>query len=186
MSMIKPILIFVTATFALATPALAQNARPPQPQQQPPMGAPNTTPPPPTGAPNTTPPQTEPIQPEEQCPHFVRGSKLAVSDVDRGVSVRLTSAQSANVPQLRDMAREFQRVMEQQIEQQAAGSASGSAQGRIPPLDISVKDVAGGAVVTVRAEHSEDVGRVRKQAREVESFWKSSACITGKPTPASR
>lgn len=187
--MIKPILIFVTASFALATSAVAQN----MPQQQPPAGPPTTTPQPPARAPNTTPPpanrapqQTAPIQPEEQCPHFVRGSKLAVSDVERGVSVKLTSAQSANVPQLRDMAREFERVMEQQIAQQSTENASGSAQGRIPPLDISVKDVASGAVVTVLAEHSEDVGRVRKQAHEVESFWKSSACINGKATPSSR
>lgn len=160
--MIKLILVFVTATVALAVPAIAQNA------------------------PTTSPHQTEPMPAQEQCPHFVRGSKLAVSNVDRGVAVRLTSAQSANVAQLRQMVREFQRVMEEQIAQQAAGSASGSAQAQIPPLDISVKDVAGGAMVTVQAEHAEDVGRVRTQAHEVEAFWKESACITGKPVHASR
>lgn len=120
-----------------------------------------------------------PIEQVPDCPTFVRGSKLAVSNVDRGVAARLTTKERAYVGELRQMIREFQRLIDEKVEEEAVASANGTAQASIPPLDIAVEDIAGGALVTVRAERLADVAMVRDQARGIESFWETSACTRG-------
>lgn len=125
------------------------------------------------------PPETLPQEPEVvQCPEFIRGSKLTVKDVKNGVALDLTTTVTANVPMLRQLTRDFVAAVEQHVEAQAK-SATVAPDERLPPLDMTTKDIEGGAQLIVRAKNAEDVATIRSEARDVEAAWATSECVTG-------
>lgn len=129
--------------------------------------------------PGPPPETTQPSEPEVvQCPEFIKGSKLTVSNVKNGVALNLTTSVAANVPMLRQLTRDFVEAVEQHAEAQAK-SADMDPDAKLPPLDMSTKDIDGGAQLIVRAKNAEDVATIRSEARDVEAAWATSECVTG-------
>jgi hypothetical protein len=130
-------------------------------------------------------PAAEPEPPE--CPDFVRGAKLSVRDVEGGVRFKVTAGRTGYVAPLRETLHELQRFVAQN---QARSAVQVTSEGNptrvyaIPPMAIAVKDVAGGALVTVRAEADTSVDELRIQARQIEKLWHASTCINGEDSLA--
>src|SRR5690606_25575885 len=98
------------------------------------------------------PPETMQQEPEVvQCPEFIRGSKLTVKNVKDGVALDLTTTVTANIPMLRQLTRDFVAAVEQHAEAQAK-SVTMDPDEKLPPLDMSTKDIDGGAQLIVRAK----------------------------------
>jgi hypothetical protein len=165
-----------TATTSMAqgsaqTPRPQQPAQPQQQQQQP-------------KAPESS--QANPESDQTNCPDFVRGSKLTVNEIDRGVQVTVTTPKSGSVQSLRTMTHNAAGYVESNERHgSAAPSKQGgqqAQQGQLPPLDITVTDIADGAKVNVKAKNSGDIPAVREQAKKLEKLWQTDACINGQQT----
>lgn len=133
--------------------------------------------------------QQQPTAPSDHtdkrdCPDFVRGSKLSVTQIDQGVVVTLTTPTEASVQSLRTMAHNAAGYVESNERKGTKAPAKqGSAEGQLPPLDITVTDIDGGAKVSVKAQNKGDVGAVREQAKKIEEMWKTDACVNGQQIP---
>ena len=126
-------------------------------------------------------PGTEEV-PNPECPDFIRGAKLTVTNVDQGVQFKLLAGQPVHVESLRAMTRElaeFVEAHEPSTTTMPEDPAAATQTLPIPPIEIVVKDVAGGALVTVKAENRTDVNELRLQAESVQELWRSSQCING-------
>lgn len=127
------------------------------------------------------PPETMQESPQTvECPEFIRGSRLKVSNVRDGVALNLTTSNRENIPLLRQLTRDFVSAVEQHAEAQAK-AADMDPDAKMPPLDMKTKDIDGGSQLIVRAENSEDVATIRREARDVEEAWQTSECVTGIP-----
>lgn len=126
----------------------------------------------------TTPMPEEAPTESESCPAFMRGAKLSVSNTERGVTFRVTAAQDPYVAPLREMLRRLALLIERHADATAAQPPDPESVA-IPPVDITIKEIGDGAVVSVRAKQVTDVGLLQLQARAVERFWESSDCING-------
>lgn len=132
-------------------------------------------------------PMDQGAQPTTDCPEFVKGAKLTVANVDKGVELTITTTTKANIPELRKMLHVAADTIAQGSEDQLApGGASetdsATPPDKLPPVDVAVKDIANGARVTVKAKQSSDVAQIRELAGDLDSFWKSSTCVNSKPT----
>jgi hypothetical protein len=139
--------------------------------------------------PATSAAQPPPPAPEsDQCPDYVRGAKLSVRQIDGGVSFEITTGNAGYVSDLRQMLRELAAIVEHHTRAMAADPQpleEGAVE--IPPVDISLKDIPGGVLVTVRAQEVTNVGLVRHQARGIEKLWATSRCINSQSRlPAAR
>jgi hypothetical protein len=115
------------------------------------------------------------------CPTFVQGAKLGVTDIDHGVRISIATDQAKNVPDLRMATRKVVQAIEQH-EAHASNPDRKTAETQdndaaFPPMKIEVKDVTKGVVVTIRAQHDSDVSELREQARALDQMWQSSTCI---------
>lgn len=127
------------------------------------------------------PPETMQQSPQAvECPEFIRGSRLTVSDVKDGVALNLTTTNRQNIPLLRQLTRDFVSAVEQHAEAQAK-AVDMDPDAKMPPLDMKTKDINGGSQLIVRAENAEDVATIRREARDVEAAWQTSECVTGIP-----
>lgn len=117
------------------------------------------------------------------CPAYVRGAKLSVRDIDGGVAFEITTGTAAYVEDLRQMLRELASIVEHHARALAADPHPAENAVPIPPVDIVVKDIPQGVVVTVRARQVTNVGLVRHQAHGVEKLWERSRCVNPRGAP---
>jgi hypothetical protein len=135
-----------------------------------------------TAQPEPLPPEPSPPAPHGdpaqetavECPEFVRGAKLGVTEVDGGVAFEITTMDATHVADLRQMLRELAAVVEHHADAPTPDPALD-----LPPMDITVRDVPSGARIVVQTEGAGNVEQVREHAREVDRFWQSSTCING-------
>lgn len=165
------------ALVGLATTAMAQTSPSrPAPQQ-------------PTSPPRETTPTPEPTQPqveedtEEQCPAFMRGSTLKVTDAKGGVAVSITTPVNDYVEPLRDTLKEVADAVEQESRMQAVIDETGKS---VPPLEVSTKDIRNGGQMVIRTTKKDQVAELREQARGLEQAWANSSCVSGGEQAASR
>jgi hypothetical protein len=138
------------------------------------------------GEPKT--PGAQPGQPSgagaqaHECPEFMKGSKLKVSDTKDGVAITVTTDQKGNVDELRKLVGDVATAVDQQSKAQpkAQAQSTGSEQ-QMPALDVTTKNVDGGSKVTIRPEDQAKLDLVRTQARKLETAWQSSTCAKGSP-----
>jgi hypothetical protein len=120
-------------------------------------------------------PEAAPAETSVECPEFVRGAELTVTNVDRGVAFEITTPRAESVADLRQLLRDLAQVVEAH-----ADSATADAEAlELPPVDIAVSDIPSGARIVVHTEGTNEISQVREHAREVDRFWQSSACING-------
>ena len=116
-------------------------------------------------------------QQQTECPEFVRGSTLSVKKVDRGVQLTIATPRPKNVRLLRAMTYQAAGYIESQ--QRAPSSEDDTVQEGLPPLDLTVADIAGGARVSILAVNKSDVAMVREQANKLQQLWRFNVCVNG-------
>ena len=129
--------------------------------------------------------QADPDDSARTCPSFVHGAKLTVSNIERGVQIKVTTPQPENVAPLRQATRKVAGLI--QSHQRPSGSASTAGAGTVddandqaepfPALEMHVKDIPGGTQVDVRAEAGTSVAELRQQGQALLELWQTSSCI---------
>lgn len=165
------------ALVGLATAATAQTAPSRATPQQPTSRPQQATP-----APESSQPQAE-EDTEEQCPAFMRGSTLKVTDAKGGVAVSITTPVDDYVEPLRDTLKEVADAVEQESRMQAVIDETGKS---VPPLEVSTKEIRNGGQMVIRTTKSDQVTELREQARGLEQAWANSTCVSGGEQAASR
>jgi hypothetical protein len=110
-----------------------------------------------------------------ECPAFVRGSTLSVRKVDRGVQLTIATPRPNNVRLLRAMTYQAAGY----IETQQRGPGEDTDTEGLPPLDLAVADIAGGARISILAVNKSDVAVVREQANKLQQLWRFNVCVNG-------
>jgi hypothetical protein len=114
-----------------------------------------------------------------ECPEFVRGAKLRVSNITGGVQLDVLAGAPIHVAALRQMVRElamFIEAHEPPIDRQLVTHPQDQLEF---PIDIDVDSLAGGARVAVKADKRADIRALREKAKMVQEIWDSSQCING-------
>jgi hypothetical protein len=117
-------------------------------------------------------------EPARQCPTVLRGVALVIRPIAGGVALDFMTPRQHEVPALRGQLREAALVLEQHSKtflRPAAATAEPRGV-RIPPLDISVNDVAAGARVIIRTQRARDTPELLDLAHSLELFWERSDC----------
>jgi hypothetical protein len=114
-------------------------------------------------------------EPDVECPDFVRGAKLSMRNIDGGVEIKITTPWTTHLQPLRDLLHQLAVV----VEDHTHAVRLVQEEGEIPPIDIVVKDVDAGALITVKADNAKHIPLVREQAKMLDEFWQSSECING-------
>jgi hypothetical protein len=122
----------------------------------------------------------DPIQTESEseCPDFVRGAKLAMRDVSGGVELKITTPWTIHLVPLRQLLHQLAIVVEDYTHRSDMPKDDDLV---LPPLDIQIRDVSSGALITVKADQMTNVPLLREQAKLLGAFWESSECINGAP-----
>jgi TusA-related sulfurtransferase len=111
-------------------------------------------------------------QPQASCPLFLRGSKLTISEIDRGVQLTITTSNPDSVHPVRTMTHNAASYVESYERPHG-----------LPPLELTVADVSQGAKMSVKAENAADVAPLREQAKKLAELWRTDDCINGESTP---
>ena len=106
------------------------------------------------------------------CPLFLRGSKLTVRKIDRGVQLTITTSNPESVHPVRTMTHNAASYVESYERPHG-----------LPPLELTVADVTGGAKMSVKAENAADVAPLQEQAKKLAELWRTDDCINGERTP---
>jgi hypothetical protein len=115
------------------------------------------------------------------CPDFVRGSTLSVRTVDRGVQLTLATPRADNVRLLRAMTHDAAGYIESKERGPRSSATEEEADPAVlPPLEITVADVAGGVRVSILAVDKADVGMVREEAKKLQQLWRVDVCVNGR------
>jgi hypothetical protein len=126
---------------------------------------------------------TEPEQPSQaepaiECPEAMRGMQVKAETVDGGVVLQITSPHTEHVTELRRELRVMADVIEQHSKTTNTAVHDPEAV-RIPPVSISVRDVAAGVRVHIRADRPTDVTQLRELALGFQHTWEGSSCGQG-------
>lgn len=121
----------------------------------------------------------EPAAVDPGCPAAFANVGLALQNVDGGVTFHFTARNKAMVGELRHLLREAAISLEHHSKVAAMQTDVQHTRDEwvLPALDISVRDVAAGARVTVRAELRGDVADVRANARVFRRAWLTHPCV---------
>lgn len=111
---------------------------------------------------------------EEECPPAFQGARVSAAKLPEGVSLEFRASSRAMIPLLRGELREVAKMIEEHSTQTQTSSADDEVD--FPPVDLTVKDVAFGARVIVRAGRFGDIPALRELAFGFAEFWKTSAC----------
>jgi hypothetical protein len=129
---------------------------------------------------------------DDDCPAAVRGVGMTLHEVPGGVTIELNARDKSKVNDLQQLVGEAAAFIEYQTKMAALHSEKVLARDgtAIPALDITVKKVANGAQVTLRAEDAKQAPTLLAQAKSLKEFWDTSECTQGKgnakPTPSSQ
>src|SRR5512143_2428163 len=107
---------------------------------------------------------------DDDCPEAFRGAAVKTAVIDDGVALTFTTA-AARMALLRDQLREVAMMLEQKGTETQTASYDEDVE--FPPVDLDVKDVDGGARVTVRASRPRDIPELRELAKSFEAFWQT-------------
>lgn len=113
------------------------------------------------------------VRAEPDCPDAFRGAAITSSQIHDGVALTFTT-EGAKVDIMRDQLRELAMMIEQKGTQ--VQTASYDEDVEFPSLDIDVKDMAGGALVSVRASRPRDIPELRELATSFQRYWDASSC----------
>lgn len=118
---------------------------------------------------------------ERECPAEVRGVSIASSVTRGGVAFTFRAANPRQLPALRSLLREAAAIIEHQsrlaaLHPEVMPTSDGD--GAVSALDIAVKDTPTGAIVTVRPEERAFIWTLQRNARELERFWSTHACVS--------
>jgi hypothetical protein len=111
----------------------------------------------------------------EECPPAFQGAKVTATKLPGGVSLEFKASHRALIPLLRGELREVAQLIEEHSTQTQTTGADDE-QVDFPPVDLTVKDIALGARVIVRAGRFGDIPALRELAFGFAEFWKTSAC----------
>lgn len=118
----------------------------------------------------------DPLAPN-QCPEVLRGVAFVVRPVAGGVALEFTSPRQHEVPELREQLRDAALVIEMHSKASMQPVSDPAETGvRIPPVEISVNDVAAGARVIIRAQRAGDLPALLELVGALEVFWARSDC----------
>jgi hypothetical protein len=115
---------------------------------------------------------------EIECPEFIRGAQLKLSDSAQGMSFTITTPRTQYVEELRLALTQAASFLEHRT---ASMAGTDDPMSRIPPVVVAVRPIDSGMQVTVRARKVTDVALLRKQGRMLELMWQHSTCINGDP-----
>lgn len=123
---------------------------------------------------------------EEDCPAAFHRVALALHDVRGGVAFDFTTSRKQHVGELRRLLREAAIALEEHSQREASRTDVQRMPDEfvLPALDITVKDVAAGIRVTVRAEARRALKDVRATARLFRRVWLQHPCVRGTPSLA--
>lgn len=119
-----------------------------------------------------------------ECPESVRGVKIGVKERPGAVVVTFTTPEKKHVSDLQILVREAAAYVEfrSKMAELHAEAMLAFDDTPVPAVDIAVKDVAGGAEATVRAEDAQDHPVVVAQARKLKQLWEESRCLSNGDT----
>lgn len=124
----------------------------------------------------------DPLDPDgRECPSEVRGVRISSHAVRGGVAFTFTAPKATQLPGLRSLLREAAAIVEHQTKLAALHPEvmpTSDAADSIAGLDISVKNVPMGAIVTVRPDDTLHVALLQQNARGFERFWATHACVS--------
>jgi hypothetical protein len=109
----------------------------------------------------------QPLQNLDECPDVMRGMKFEITTIDGGVELHFTNPRTLLVDGMRQDLRTIAKLVE-------VHSASGPA--KIPPIEISVDDIASGASVRIKPIRPGDLVQVRQLAVVLQTVWEGSDC----------
>lgn len=113
------------------------------------------------------------VRAETDCPDAFRGAAIKSTEIHDGVALTFTT-DGSKVEIMRDQLRELATMIEQKGTQ--VQTASYDEDVEFPSLDIDVKDMAGGALVSVRASRPRDIPELRELATSFQRYWDASSC----------
>ena len=116
---------------------------------------------------------THVVHAEPDCPDAFRGAAISSSQIRDGVSLTFQT-DAGKVHLMREQLRELAMMIEQKGTE--VQTASYEEEVEFPPLDIDVKDIGGGAKVSVRASRPRDLPELRELASSFQRYWDSSTC----------
>lgn len=116
---------------------------------------------------------------EGECPELMRGVSLAVKEQSSGVTLTFATKYKQNLTELRNAVREAAAYLEFQSKmvQLHKDDLETVVDAPLPALDISVKNLPTGVVVTIRTENSHDARVLALQAQNLKDAWDNSACV---------
>jgi hypothetical protein len=129
-------------------------------------------------APLPEPQQPEQAEPVIECPEAMRGMEVKAETVDGGVVLQITNSRTEHVTELRRELRVMADVIEQHSKTTNTAVHDPEAV-RIPPVTITVRDVAAGVRVHIRADRPNDVMQLRELALGFQQTWEGSECGQG-------
>jgi len=110
---------------------------------------------------------------DDDCPDAFRGAAVTTAVIEDGVALSFTTAADRLEP-MRDELREVAMMLEQKGTEFQTASYDEDVE--FPPVDLDVKDIEGGARVSVRASRPRDIPELRELAKTFEQYWQTSAC----------
>jgi hypothetical protein len=108
----------------------------------------------------------------QQCPDFIRGTKLVVKNIEDGVAFSFTTPTRTQVSPLRIALHDMAAIFDAHADRRMANVDE-------PEIHVEVKNIASGAVVRVTAAENTVVPLLREQAKEVKRQWQASTCVSG-------
>jgi len=110
---------------------------------------------------------------EPDCPDAFRGAAISSAQIHDGISLTFQT-DATKVELMREQLRELAMMIEQKGTE--VQTASYDEDVEFPSLDIDVKDIGGGAKVSVRASRPRDIPELRELATSFERYWEASSC----------
>ena len=110
---------------------------------------------------------------EPDCPDAFRGAAISATQIHDGIALTFTT-DAPKIDLMRDQLRELATMIEQKGT--LVQTASYDEDVEFPSLDIDVKDMAGGALVSVRASRPRDIPELRELATSFQRYWDASSC----------
>lgn len=110
---------------------------------------------------------------ETDCPPAFQGAAISSAQIHDGVSLTFRT-DATKVDMMREQLRELAAMIEQKGTE--VQTASYDEDVEFPSLDIDVKDIGGGAQVSVRASRPRDIPELRELATSFERYWDASSC----------
>jgi hypothetical protein len=119
---------------------------------------------------------TASAQATEECPPAFKGAKVTARLHPSGARLEFRSGNRATMALMRYQLREVATMLEEKGTKRQ--TVSDTEEVEFPPVDIEVKNITAGALVTVRVTRLQDLTPIRELAFGFAEYWNSSMCGT--------